>query len=321
MLSLTLMPDERQSFDNRLARLQEEFRSSLDREQAEAAYDLKRRNIYVASGAVSVRYQIKRVVGMERLKIQAMEETMRVRGKTWNIALATDLRKNILACLAEAEGPIKRRLQDSTALSHGDKLRLMRQWDKERGKLVLDLNILVADAGIMPAIDSGTSVTQPFVDDFDFYTCFISFTEADDVFSESLYNDLRGAGVRCWRWKEDAKWGKTLFRSVDDAVQVYDKLIVICTENSLKAPAVLREIERALQKEDDLCREGKEAEVLFPIRLDDFIFNGWEHERKADVRKKYVGDFRNWNDPTSYKRALDHLVRDLRAEKSPKDEG
>lgn len=153
----------------------------------------------------------------------------------------------------------------------------------------------------------------------EFYTCFISFTEADDAFSERLYNDLQGSGVRCWRWKEDAKWGKSLMGSIDQAVRVYDKLIVICSENSLKSPAVLREIERALQKEDALCRQGKEAEVLFPIRLDDYIFEKWEHERKADIIKKHVGDFRNWKDPESYKKALDRLIRDLRAEKSPEE--
>jgi hypothetical protein len=42
----------------------------------------------------------------------------------------------------------------------------------------------------------------------DFYTCFISITEKDDQFSERLYNDLLANGVRCWRWKEDAKWAR-----------------------------------------------------------------------------------------------------------------
>ncbi|PYS52391.1 MAG: hypothetical protein DMF68_01880 [Acidobacteria bacterium] len=147
----------------------------------------------------------------------------------------------------------------------------------------------------------------------EFYKCFISFTEADDVFSERLYNDLQGAGVRCWRWKEDAKWGKTLMRSIDEAVRLYDKVVVICSEQSLNAPAVIREIERALQKEDELARQGKEAEVLFPIRLDDYIFNGWNHHRKADVIAKNVGDFKNWNEPEKYKKAFERLLRDLKA--------
>ena len=152
-------------------------------------------------------------------------------------------------------------------------------------------------------------VVQPI----QFYTCFISFTEADDQFSERLYNDLHATGVRCWRWKEDAKWGRSLMHSIDEAVRVYDKLIVICSEPSLNSPAVSREIERALQKEDELARAGQEGEVLFPLRLDDYIFEGWNHHRKADVLAKHVGDFRGWKNYDSYRKAFDRLLRDLTA--------
>lgn len=151
---------------------------------------------------------------------------------------------------------------------------------------------------------------------FDYYSCFISFAESDDYFSERLYNDLQGRGIRCWRWKEDAKWGRTLMLSIDEAVQVYDKLIVICSEASLQSPAVIREVERALQKEDQLARQGKNHEVLFPIRLDDYIFTTWTHYRKWDVVNKHVGDFRQWNNPELYYKKLNRLVHDLKAEKS-----
>jgi hypothetical protein len=149
-----------------------------------------------------------------------------------------------------------------------------------------------------------------------YYACFISFTEKDDQFSERLYNDLLANGVRCWRWKEDAKWGKTLMKSIDEAVRAYDKLVVICSEQSLQSPAVLREIERALQKEDELKRQGKDDEVLFPVRLDDYIFANWQHHRKADVLSKNVGDFRNWTDPDAYGKCLNRLLRDLKPESS-----
>jgi hypothetical protein len=151
---------------------------------------------------------------------------------------------------------------------------------------------------------------------FEFYSCFISFTEVDDVFSERLYNDLQGTGVRCWRWKEDAKWGKALMHSIDEAVRAYDKLVVICSEDSLNSPAVIREIERALRKEDELARQGRNGEVLFPIRLDDFIINGWTHHRQADVTAKNIGDFRQWKEPENYRKALNRLIRDLQQERN-----
>jgi len=146
---------------------------------------------------------------------------------------------------------------------------------------------------------------------FSYYKCFISFTESDDMFSERLYNDLQAAGVRCWRWKEDAKWGKTLMRSIDEAIHLYDKLIVICSKQSLNSPAVIREIERALQKEDELMRNGIEGEVLFPIRLDDYVLSGWLHHRKADVLAKNIGDFRQWKNSTFYRKGLQRLMRNL----------
>ncbi len=146
----------------------------------------------------------------------------------------------------------------------------------------------------------------------DFYKCFISFTEVDNTFSERLYNDLQMAGVRCWHWKEDAKWGRTLRKEIDEAIRYYDKLMIICSKDSLKAPAVLEEIERALNKEDAQKRAGEEGEVLFPIRIDDYIFDGWEHELKVRLTRKNIGDFCNWNsDAEKYRKSVERLVRDL----------
>lgn len=149
-----------------------------------------------------------------------------------------------------------------------------------------------------------------------FYDCFISYAEVDDLFSERLYNDLQGASVRCWRWKEDATIGRPLMKEIDEAIQIYDKLIVICSGASLKSPAVNREIERALQKEDEHMRQGKDPDVLIPIRLDNYIFDKWEHHRKADVIAKMIGDFQKWEDPIHYKTAFKQFLEDLRSPRS-----
>jgi len=73
---------------------------------------------------------------------------------------------------------------------------------------------------------------------------------------------------------------------------------------------VQREIERALTRED---KEGKG--ILFPIRIDDYIFDHWEHERKADVLRKVVGDFSGWDkDAAKYEKAFEGLLKGLQAE-------
>ncbi len=78
---------------------------------------------------------------------------------------------------------------------------------------------------------------------------------------------------------------------------------MICSKHSLQSPPVIREIERALQKED---REHKN--VLFPIRIDDYLFDEWDHPRKADVVSKVIGDFREWNALSTYSKAYSRFL-------------
>lgn len=87
----------------------------------------------------------------------------------------------------------------------------------------------------------------------DFYSSFISHGAKDKRFCERLYADLQAKGVRVWKFDEDAKWGKTVWREIDRSIKVYDKLVV-CSENSLQSDPVNREIERALNRED---KQGK----------------------------------------------------------------
>lgn len=145
---------------------------------------------------------------------------------------------------------------------------------------------------------------------FQFYKCFISHSTKNHLFCDRLYADLQSKGVRCWYFPEDARWGRSVWGEIDKPIKIYDKLILVCSKQSLNSPAVLRELERALQRED---AEGKH--VLFPIRIDNYLLgkNGWDHPRKADVVAKVAGDFRNWKDPIAYKKALDRLLRDLKA--------
>jgi uncharacterized protein YjbI with pentapeptide repeats len=148
---------------------------------------------------------------------------------------------------------------------------------------------------------------------FEFYSCFISYSEQGREFAERLRTDLVGGGVRCWLFSEDAKWGETVWGEIDRSIKIYDKLVVVCSENALQSAAVLREIERGLQRED-----LEKKNVLFPIRIDDYIFEEWEHERKADVVKKVVGDFRHWKDYDAYQKSFARLLKDLRAEETKK---
>ena len=139
-----------------------------------------------------------------------------------------------------------------------------------------------------------------------YYTCFLSYADKDEDFTLQLYTGLRAANINCWRWKEDAKWGRDLTCQIDAAIRRYDKLVVILSDAALSSEPVVREIARAIQKEQ---RENKE--VLFPIRIDDAVF-AWNHGYAADVTRKYIGDFTEWQDREAYDKSLARLIRDLR---------
>jgi len=151
-----------------------------------------------------------------------------------------------------------------------------------------------------------------------FYTCFISYSTQDDPFATRLHNDFQAAGIRCWKWDHDARTGRSLWGEIDQAIRHYDKLVLIASEHSLKSPAVNREIERALQQEDQRLKQKQQGQdtdpdVLFPIRLDDYVFNTWDHERKPDVVKKVIADARGWEtDHATYQKVLQKLIQDLK---------
>ena len=148
----------------------------------------------------------------------------------------------------------------------------------------------------------------------DFYSCFISHSAKDKKFCERLYADLQAKGVRTWYFPEDAKWGETVWGEIDRSIKIYDKLVVVLSEHSLQSKPVLREIQRSLNRED---KEHKN--ILFPIRIDDYVFAKWEHERKADVVDKVVGDFCGWDkDAAKYDKAFEKLLRGLQAESEKK---
>jgi uncharacterized protein YjbI with pentapeptide repeats len=100
----------------------------------------------------------------------------------------------------------------------------------------------------------------------EYYTCFISYSSKDQAFAERLYADLQSNNVRCWYAPEDMNIGDKIRPRIDESIRLYDKLLVILSENSVTSSWVAYEVERALNKEP----KGV-PNVLYPIRLDDAV--------------------------------------------------
>lgn len=141
-----------------------------------------------------------------------------------------------------------------------------------------------------------------------FHSCFISYSNKDEDLAERLYDDLQTKGVRCWFAPANLKTGDKLRPVLDDAIRLHDKLMVLLSKKSIKSPWVEKEVETAFERERQQNRM-----VLLPIRLDDAVMEAKE-AWAADIRRtRHIGDFRNWTDRDSYKKAFNRLLRDLKA--------
>lgn len=141
----------------------------------------------------------------------------------------------------------------------------------------------------------------------EYYSCFISYSSSDELFVRRLYNDLQANGVRVWFAPEDLKIGDPIKQSIDESILLYDKLIIVLSENAIKRAWVRHEVTRALEKEK---RQNQLA--LFPIRLDNSVFETTE-QWAFDIRERHIADFRRWKSHESYQSTFKRLLRDLNA--------
>jgi hypothetical protein len=155
-----------------------------------------------------------------------------------------------------------------------------------------------------------------------FCSCFISYSSKDQEFAERLYADLQTKGVRCWFAPHDIQGGKKLHEQIDQAIQIYDKLLLIISKESIQSNWVNTEIYNARQRELNEHRQ-----MFYPVSLIPFAdIKNWKSfdadigkDLGREVREYYIPDFSNWKDHDSYQKAFDRLVNDLKAERRSND--
>jgi hypothetical protein len=154
----------------------------------------------------------------------------------------------------------------------------------------------------------------------EFYSLFISYSTRDQEFAERLHNDLQAKGVRCWFAPHKLQGGRKVHKQIDEAIRVYDKLLLILSEASMASEWVRTEIALARKREVEQKRE-----VLFPIGLCPFeTIRKWEYfdsdigkDSAREIREFHIPDFSNWKDHDAYKKAFDRLLHDLQGEPKP----
>lgn len=88
---------------------------------------------------------------------------------------------------------------------------------------------------------------------------FISHAAADKVIADDMVVALEQGGVHCWVAPRDIRPGDTWGGSIVKAIESSTIMVVIFSESSNKSRQVLREVERAVQKDV----------VVLPFRLDE----------------------------------------------------
>lgn len=149
------------------------------------------------------------------------------------------------------------------------------------------------------------------------FHCFISCSINDQAFTERLQVDLEARGVRCWYFPADygaGQWISELTRSegsnywtsedIDRGMPYYDKLVVVCSDDSLAAERVRDEIVHGIQTQDESGRWQ-----FYPIAISDAPYDSKNrYARILKLSRHLFVDFRGWEDSRVYNAALDRLI-------------
>lgn len=180
-----------------------------------------------------------------------------------------------------------------------------------------------ASAGEVRDFLRGAGVPERLVETFglwvqnpaEFFSCFISYNHSDAAFAQKLRDRLQGRGIRCWLDKNEILPGEDILDQVERGIQLWDKVLLCCSEASLNSPWVDREIDKALQKEERLWRE-RERKILtiIPLNLDGYLFD-WRSGKASTLTSRLVADFTGWEqDYAKFEAKFGDLVKALRAD-------
>jgi len=150
------------------------------------------------------------------------------------------------------------------------------------------------------------------------YSTFISHSWNDKEFARKLYEALIKKGVQVFFDEKNLKPGDDLYKGIDKGINVYDKMILVCSRASLNESWwVDKEINRILAKERKYHKEHG-LDLLIPITVDDEIFK-WDGAKTEDIRNRVIGDFTKWEDDAEFEKSLNLLVDALNVDRKPID--
>lgn len=128
-----------------------------------------------------------------------------------------------------------------------------------------------------------------------YYSCFISYSHADNKFAQKLFQSLQEQGVACWLDEKQIRAGDYIFEEIDRGVRLWDKVLLCASRTSLTSWWVDKEVTSAFAKEQALMkRRGKKVSAVIPLNLDGFMFSsecscGWKNELTTRLAADFIG--------------------------------
>ena len=145
--------------------------------------------------------------------------------------------------------------------------------------------------------------------------CFISCSAQDAAFARTLKAALQDQGVPCWVYAEDARGNPLVERhsisdqeEVERGVRVYDKLVVVCTQEAMDSETVRNDITQAQQ-----LQESRDQWVLYLVAPDDTVISGRGRLARTLSSEHVVFDLRTLeSDPQSSREEISRLAEGLK---------
>lgn len=163
-------------------------------------------------------------------------------------------------------------------------------------------------------IDCAQALDMPLVRRM-MQSTFISYGGPDEPFARRLYDALRSHSIIVYFFPETATLGERIDNEVFQRIQEHDRIILICSRDSLDREGVVNEIQETLDRE---ARDGG-ATYLLPITLDDYVTTGWKdsHPEFAErVSRRIIGDFRGaGRSQREFDRAVSRLIDALKVKR------